>query len=132
MLEPAVEAPGRRRKLGLWLRAAAAVWVTVVGLWFAVITWPESAGVYLWLATPLVICLLSLAAARRNASRIEGWLYVAALAVLAALALAIVGDDLKQRRLLADMEKRGIRRRSASAPSKPEIGKAVKKRSRKT
>jgi len=91
MLEPAVETPGRRRKLGLWIRGAAAAWVTVVGLWFAVITWPESAGVYLWLAAPLVICLLSLAAARRDASRIEGWLYVAALAVVAALALASFG-----------------------------------------
>jgi heme exporter protein D len=42
-----------------------------------------------------------------------------------ALALAIVGDDLKQRRLLADLERRGIRRRSAAAP-KPTPSKAAK------
>lgn len=32
---------------------------------------------------------------------------------LAALAFFIVGDDRKQRRLLAELEKRGIKRRSA-------------------
>jgi heme exporter protein D len=40
----------------------------------------------------------------------------------AALAFAIVEDDRKQRRILAELERKGIRRRSAEskpAPSKP-------------
>jgi heme exporter protein D len=39
--------------------------------------------------------------------------YGVAFAAVAALAFAIVADDRKQRRLLADLESRGIRRRSA-------------------
>ncbi|TFG84215.1 MAG: heme exporter protein CcmD [Hyphomicrobiales bacterium] len=45
---------------------------------------------------------------------------------VAALTLAIVEDDRKQRRLLADLERRGIRRRSASVPAKPKISRAAK------
>jgi heme exporter protein D len=45
---------------------------------------------------------------------------------VAALTLTIVADDRKQRRLLADLERRGIRRRSASAPAKPDASKAGK------
>jgi heme exporter protein D len=39
--------------------------------------------------------------------------YGVTFAAVAALAFAIVADDRKQRRLLADLESRGIRRRSA-------------------
>ena len=39
--------------------------------------------------------------------------YGVTFAAVAALAFAIVADDRKQRRLLADLEARGIRRRSA-------------------
>jgi heme exporter protein D len=53
--------------------------------------------------------------------------YGVTFVAVAALSLAIVGDDLRQRRLLAELERRGIRRRSASAPSKPEASKAAKK-----
>jgi len=52
--------------------------------------------------------------------------YGVTFVAVAALALAIVADDRKQRRLLADLERRGIRRRSASAPAKPEASKAGK------
>lgn len=38
---------------------------------------------------------------------------------VAALVLATYGDDLKQRRLLAALERRGIKRRSAEKPEKP-------------
>jgi heme exporter protein D len=41
--------------------------------------------------------------------------YGVTFAAVAALALFIVADDRKQRRLIADLEVRGIRRRSASA-----------------
>jgi heme exporter protein D len=41
--------------------------------------------------------------------------YTVTFAAVAALALFIVADDRKQRRLIADLEARGIRRRSASA-----------------
>ena len=39
--------------------------------------------------------------------------YAATFAAVAGLAFAIVTDDRKQRRLLADLERKGIRRRSA-------------------
>ena len=52
--------------------------------------------------------------------------YGVTFVAVAALALAIVENDRKQRRLLADLERRGIRRRSASAPAKPEASKAGK------
>lgn len=91
MLGRSVGVPAKRRKLGSWLRVAAAVWASLVGAWFAVITWPESGGVYVWLAAPLGLCLLSLAAAQRDASKVEGWLYVAALGVVAVLSLASFG-----------------------------------------
>lgn len=91
MIEAMAQAPTRRRTRGLWIRAAAAVWVTLIGVWFAVITWPESGGVYVWLAAPLVICLLSLSAAHRGATRTEGWLYVGALFALTVVSLASFG-----------------------------------------
>ena len=53
--------------------------------------------------------------------------YGVTVVAVAALALAIVENDRKQRRLLADLERRGIRRRSASAPTKPGAGKAGKR-----
>jgi len=52
--------------------------------------------------------------------------YGVTFVAVTALALAIVADDRKQRRLLADLERRGIRRRSASGPAKLDAGKAGK------
>ena len=57
--------------------------------------------------------------------------YGVTLVAVAALAFFIVEDDRKQRRLLANLEKRGIRRRSASAPAKPDSGNAGKPRRRR-
>ena len=57
--------------------------------------------------------------------------YGVTFVAIAALALAVVEDDRKQRRILADLERRGIRRRSASAPAKPKAsapGKPPRKR----
>lgn len=79
-----------RSTYGLWFRVAAAIWVAFVGVWFAVITWPESSGVYVWLAAPLLLSVLSIAAARR-ASRAEGWLYIAVFLVVTILSLASFG-----------------------------------------
>lgn len=48
--------------------------------------------------------------------------YAVTFVAVAALAASIVEDDRKQRRILAELEARGIRRRSAapkSAPNKP-------------
>jgi heme exporter protein D len=49
--------------------------------------------------------------------------YAATFLAVTALAVFILADDRKQRRILADLEKQGIRRRSAaakpSAPAKP-------------
>ena len=45
--------------------------------------------------------------------------YALTFVSVAALALFIVADDRKQRRLLADLEQRGIRRRPASKAGKP-------------
>ena len=50
--------------------------------------------------------------------------YGVTFVAVAALAFAIVADDRKQRRLLAELERRGIRRRSARAPAKPDASKA--------
>jgi heme exporter protein D len=52
--------------------------------------------------------------------------YGVSFVAVAALALAIVEDDRKQRRLLAELERKGIRRRSASAPAKPNVSRAAK------
>jgi heme exporter protein D len=43
--------------------------------------------------------------------------YGVTLVALAGLVLGTVGDDLKQRRLLAALERQGIRRRSAAKPA---------------
>lgn len=53
--------------------------------------------------------------------------YGVTLVAVAALAAYIVADDRRQRRLLADLERRGIRRRSA----KPEAAKASKTKRRR-
>jgi len=47
--------------------------------------------------------------------------YGVTLVAVAGLACAIVADDRKQRRLLANLERKGIRRRSASVnkPARP-------------
>ena len=47
--------------------------------------------------------------------------YGLTFAAVAGLAYAIIADDRKQRRLLADLERKGIRRRSASTkkPARP-------------
>ena len=45
--------------------------------------------------------------------------YGVTLVAVAALVLAIVGDDLKQRHLLAELERQGIKRRSAAKPAPP-------------
>jgi heme exporter protein D len=45
--------------------------------------------------------------------------YGVTFVAIAALALAVVEDDRKQRRILGDLERRGIRRRSAPALAKP-------------
>ena len=57
--------------------------------------------------------------------------YGVTLVAVAALAYFIVEDDRKQRRLLADLERRGIRRRSAPAPAKADSGNAGKPRRRR-
>jgi heme exporter protein D len=45
--------------------------------------------------------------------------YAVTFAAIAALALFIVEDDRKQRRLLAELDAKGIRRRSARVSSEP-------------
>jgi heme exporter protein D len=45
--------------------------------------------------------------------------YAVTFVAVAALAAAIVEDDRKQRRILAELEARGIRRRSAAPKSAP-------------
>ena len=42
--------------------------------------------------------------------------YAVAIAALGVLTVATLADDRKQRRLLADLERRGITRRSAAKP----------------
>jgi heme exporter protein D len=57
--------------------------------------------------------------------------YGVTFVAIAALALAVVEDNRKQRRILADLERRGIRRRSAPALAKPKAsapGKPQRKR----
>lgn len=71
-------------------RLVAAALALMVGLWFAVITWPETPGVYVWLAAPLLLCVLAVSAGRRGA-KAEGWVYLGALAVLTLLSLASFG-----------------------------------------
>ena len=45
--------------------------------------------------------------------------YGVTFVAVAALAYAVIEDDRKQRRLLAELELRGIRRRSAGPPAAP-------------
>ena len=52
--------------------------------------------------------------------------YGVTFVVIAALALAVVEDNRKQRRILADLERRGIRRRSATTAAKSKAGAAPK------
>ncbi len=57
--------------------------------------------------------------------------YGVTFVAIAALAYRIVADDRKQRRLLADLEARGIRRRSTPAPTTSRArstGKPARKR----
>jgi heme exporter protein D len=53
--------------------------------------------------------------------------YGVTFVAVAALALAIVEDDWKQRRLLAELERRGVRRRSAGASAKGQTSDAAKR-----
>lgn len=57
--------------------------------------------------------------------------YGVTLVAVAALALFIVEDDRKQRRLIAELERKGIRRRSAGTQAKPPASKAGKTRRRR-
>ncbi|MGH6747797.1 MAG: heme exporter protein CcmD [Methyloceanibacter sp.] len=52
--------------------------------------------------------------------------YAVTFAAIALLALLIVEDDRKQRRLLAELEAKGIRRRSARPSSEPKRETAAK------
>jgi heme exporter protein D len=52
--------------------------------------------------------------------------YAVTFAAIAALALFIVEDDRKQRRLLAELDAKGIRRRSARVSSEPKREAAAK------
>jgi heme exporter protein D len=54
--------------------------------------------------------------------------YGVTFVAVAALAFFIVADDRKQRRLLAELERKGIRRRSAGAPAKPKTSAAPRRR----
>ncbi len=57
--------------------------------------------------------------------------YGVTLVAVAALAIAIVTDERRQLRLLADLEKQGIRRRSSRTPAKPKAASPKKPRARK-
>ena len=56
--------------------------------------------------------------------------YAVTFAAIALLTFLIVEDDRRQRRLLAELEAKGIRRRSASVSSKPK-GEMTAKPARK-
>jgi heme exporter protein D len=53
--------------------------------------------------------------------------YGVTLVAVATLAIAIVTDERRQLRLLADLEKQGIRRRSARTPAKPKAKPRTRK-----
>jgi heme exporter protein D len=57
--------------------------------------------------------------------------YGVTFVAVAALAFAVVEDDRRQRRLLAELERKGVKRRSATpdASAKPARGKSKKRRS---
>ena len=53
--------------------------------------------------------------------------YGVTVLAVGALILATLADDHKQRRILAELERKGIRRRSATRPAKPKVtSKAAK------
>jgi heme exporter protein D len=52
--------------------------------------------------------------------------YAVTFVAISALALFIIEDDRRQRRLLAELEARGIKRRSARATSEPKRETAAK------
>jgi heme exporter protein D len=61
--------------------------------------------------------------------------YAVTFAVIAALAFSIFEDDRWQRRALEELERKGVRRRSAPAPAEAEPDAAkgpAKRRARKT
>jgi heme exporter protein D len=53
--------------------------------------------------------------------------YGVTFVAVAALAFAIVEDDRKQRRILAELERKGIRRRSAESKPAPSKSKSKRK-----
>jgi heme exporter protein D len=53
--------------------------------------------------------------------------YAVTLVAVAALAFFIVEDDRKQRRILAELERKGIRRRSAEPKPTPDKAKSKRK-----
>jgi heme exporter protein D len=53
--------------------------------------------------------------------------YAVTFVAVAALASFIVADDRKQRRLLAELERRGIKRRSTGTPANPQTSEAAKR-----
>jgi len=58
--------------------------------------------------------------------------YIVTFVALAALTLFTVGDDREQQRKLADLERKGIRRRSATKPSAPAAKTKTTSRTRRT
>ena len=55
--------------------------------------------------------------------------YAVTFITVGALMVFIIADDRRQRRLLAELERKGIRRRSAAAPAQPVPAKqAARKR----
>ncbi len=54
--------------------------------------------------------------------------YGVTILALGALAWATFTDDRHQRRLLAELERQGIRRRSAAQPAKPKLTSVAKTR----
>jgi len=54
--------------------------------------------------------------------------YAVTVVAIGALVFATLEDDRKQRRLLAELERKGIRRRSAAKPASPSVKPAAKKK----
>jgi len=57
--------------------------------------------------------------------------YAVTLIAVSALVLAILGDDRHQRKRLAELERKGIRRRSAAPPADAAMPRAAKASSAK-